>query len=168
MIPISAHDSNLVQTDPILAQLSHQQPFATLQTVDDLIDTYFGIIGKLFYVLERDIIDATLQDLRASGYATTPLSSFFSRNYSLRVRTQVAELAGMAAIAVIHAQLMDPENSPPIELADQFYTIAKHGLDFALQFHPVRAMKVAALVSMYNIVVHATVALSYAGKQSLT
>ena len=86
-----------------------------------------------------------------------------SQSRSLRLRTQVAELAGMAAIGVVHSQLVDPVASPPIQLADHLYTLARYGLDFALRHDPLRAMKVAALLAMYNIIVHATVALSYAG-----
>lgn len=139
---------------------------ATLQVLDSLLATFFDVIGKLFYIAEKDEVKSTVESLRASGHDGIPLADLVTHSRSVHLRTQVSELAGMASIAVVHAQLIDPITSPPIELADHLYTIARYGLDSALQYDPLRAMKVAALLSMYNIVVHATVALTYAGAQS--
>ncbi|KAK1910317.1 hypothetical protein P3342_006592 [Pyrenophora teres f. teres] len=99
--------------------------------------------------------------ITASGNNETPIGDIFSHVNSLELRTYAAELAGMAAIGVVHAQLADPAKAPPAELADYFYAIAKHGLDSAILYNPLRAMKVCVLIGMYNVVVKATVALAY-------
>jgi hypothetical protein len=135
----------------------------TLRKLDRLLNTFFDIIGKLFHVARRDEVFATLETLREASHRETRLADLVTPACDMQLRTEVSELAGMAAIGVVHAQLTDPTSSPPIELADYLYTMAKCGLDCAIQQDPLRAMKIAALLSMYNIVVHSTVALTYAG-----
>ncbi|KAF1835148.1 hypothetical protein BDW02DRAFT_588352 [Decorospora gaudefroyi] len=133
-------------------------------TVDDLqgpLNMFFNCVGALFYIMNRDEVQATMARMTASGNNHTALGDFFSSGSSLQLRTFAAELAGMASIGVVHSQLADPATAPPAELADYFYTVAKHGLDSAILYNPLRAMKVCALVGMYNIVVKATVALAY-------
>lgn len=48
----------------------------------------------------------------------------------------------------------------------QFYNIARHLLDDAIQVDPLRGMKVCALLAMYNIVIKGSVALAFIGMLS--
>jgi hypothetical protein len=75
-----------------------------------------------------------------------------------------AELAGMASIGIVHAQLANPTTAPLAELGEYFYAVAKLGLDTAIVYNPLRAVKLCTLIAMYNIIIHATVALAYLGK----
>ncbi|KAL7777733.1 hypothetical protein CFE70_004402 [Pyrenophora teres f. teres 0-1] len=149
-----------------VALLSPAQSSATVDRLQGPLKMFFDCIGVLFYVMAREDADASIVMITASGNNETPIGDIFSHVNSLELRTYAAELAGMAAIGVVHAQLADPAKAPPAELADYFYAIAKHGLDSAILYNPLRAMKVCALIGMYNVVVKATVALAYIGSMS--
>ena len=146
-----------------IALLSPTQQSATVDGLHGPLEMFFNCVGALFYIMNREEVQTRIATMTASGNNHTPLGNFFSNGSSLQLRTYAAELAGMAAIGVVHSQLADPATAPPADLADYFYAVAKHGLDSAILYNPLRAMKVCALVGMYNIVVKATVALAYIG-----
>jgi hypothetical protein len=146
-----------------IAMLSRTQESATVDGLHGSLEMFHNCVGALFYIMNREEIQSRIASMTASGYNHIPLGTFFNNGSSLELRTYAAELAGMAAIGVVHAQLADPATAPPAELADYFYAVAKHGLDAAILYYPLRAMKVCALLGMYNIVVKATVALAYVG-----
>lgn len=146
--------------------ISSAQASATVGSLQSPLDMFFDCVGALFYIVTRNEAASSIATIEASGNHHTPLGAFFSNGSSLELRTLSAELSGMAAIGVVHSQLADPSTAPPAELADYFYAVAKHGLDFAILYNPLRAMKVCALLGMYNIVVKATIALAYIGTAS--
>ncbi|KAF1947555.1 hypothetical protein EJ02DRAFT_92320 [Clathrospora elynae] len=141
--------------------LSQAQQNATVEFLDPPINMFFNCVGALFYVMNRNDVRARYKAITASGNSHLPLGAFFSNESTSQLKTCAAELAGMAAIGVVHFQLADPEKAPPAELADYFYDVAKLGLDSAILYDPLRSMKLCALLGMYNIVVKATVALAY-------
>jgi hypothetical protein len=120
-------------------------------------------VGALFYVVNRNDVEVSIAAMKASGNGHTSLGDMLNNVSKTQLRTYAAELAGMAAIGVVHSQLADPATAPPPELADYFSAVAKHGLDSAISYCPIRAMRVCALLGMYNFVVKATVALAYVG-----
>ncbi|KAI4955230.1 hypothetical protein J4E91_001088 [Alternaria rosae] len=134
---------------------------ASVSKIHGPLEMFFNCVGALFYVMNRDDVQSDIEAIKAAGNENIPLGNMFSNGSTIRIRTYAAELAGMAAIGVIHSQLADPMKAPPPELADYFYAVAKHGLDSAILYDPFRAMNVCALLGMYNIVVKATVALAY-------
>jgi hypothetical protein len=146
-----------------IALLSPAQQSATVDGLQGPLEMFHNCVGALFYIMSRDEVQGRIASMTASGHNHIPLGTFLSNGSSLKLRTYAAELAGMAAIGVVHSQLADPATAPPAELADYFYAVAKHGLDSAILYNPLRAMKVCALIGMYNIVVKATVALAYIG-----
>ncbi|KAG9192483.1 hypothetical protein G6011_11217 [Alternaria panax] len=146
--------------------LAPDQQYASIDKINGPLDMFFNCVGALFYIMNRDDVQVSITAIEASGNGQTPLGHVFNNGSSIQLRTYAAELAGMAshtlaAIGVIHFQLADPATAPPPELADYFYAVAKHGLDSAISYSPLRAMRVCALLGMYNIVVKATVALAY-------
>jgi hypothetical protein len=143
--------------------LSPAQQSATVHSLHGPLETFFNCVGALFYIMDWNEVHAKVEAIAASGNSQTPLGTFFTNGSSLELRTFASELSGMAAIGVVHSQLADPTTAPPAELADYFYTVAKHGLDSAIMYNPLRAIKVCALLGMYNIIVKATVALAYIG-----
>ncbi|KAJ4373412.1 hypothetical protein N0V83_003707 [Neocucurbitaria cava] len=147
-----------------LVPLSSWGEFATVNGLDGSLEMFFNCVGLLFYIMKREDVQLNIQAIRAAGHAHTPLGDIVNNGSGLGLATMVSELAGMAAIGVVHAQLADPVSAPPSRLADYFYAVAKQGLDFAIRNNPLRAMKVAALVAMYNVALHAQVALAYTGK----
>ncbi|CAG5149096.1 uncharacterized protein ALTATR162_LOCUS2297 [Alternaria atra] len=146
-----------------IALLAPNQQDASVDKINGPLEMFFNCVGALFYIMNRDDVQISITALKASGNGHTPLGDMFNNGSRTQLRTYAAELAGMAAIGVVHSQLADPATAPPPELADYFYAVAKHGLDSAISYSPLRAMKVCALLGMYNIVVKATVALAYIG-----
>lgn len=147
-----------------IALVSPAQDAATVENLEGPMNMYFNCVGALFYIMNRSDVQTKIEAMVKSGNNRTPLGNFSGNGSSLQLKTYAAELAGMAAIGVVHSQLADPKNAPPAELADYFYAVCKHGLDSAILHNPLGAMKVCALLAMYNIVVKATVALAYAGE----
>jgi hypothetical protein len=132
-------------------------------TVRDLVgplEWFFNCVGALFYIMGPEEVDENIQRIQ---HVQVPLGDIVLANEDPKMTTIAAGLAGMAAIGVVHATLADPTTAPPAELADYFYGVAKDGLDAAIECNPLGAVKICALVAMYNIIVHATVALSYLG-----
>jgi hypothetical protein len=152
---------------PGIALHSPAQQHATVHGLHGPLETFFNCVGALFYVMNWNEIRAKVEAIAASGNSQTPLGMFFTNGSTLQLKTFASELAGMAAIGVVHSQLADPKAAPPAELADYFYSVAKHGLDSAIMYNPLRAMTICALLGMYNIVVKATVALAYIGTSSM-
>ncbi|KAH8643551.1 hypothetical protein IG631_01014 [Alternaria alternata] len=143
--------------------LAPNQQDAFVDKINGPLDMFFGCVGALFYIMNKDDVQISIAAMKASGNGHIPLGDVLTNGSNIQLRTYAAELAGMAAIGVVHSQLADPETAPPPELADYFYAVAKHGLDSAISFSPLRAMKICSLLGMYNIVVKATVALAYIG-----
>ncbi|RYO02259.1 hypothetical protein AA0120_g409 [Alternaria tenuissima] len=143
--------------------LAPNQQDASVDKINGPLDMFFGCVGALFYIMNQDDVQISIAAMKASGNGHIPLGDVLTNGSNIQLRTYAAELAGMAAIGVVHSQLADPETAPPPELADYFYAVAKHGLDSAISFSPLRAMKICLLLGMYNIVVKATVALAYIG-----
>ncbi|CAN9110090.1 unnamed protein product [Alternaria alternata] len=141
--------------------LAPNQQDASVDKINGPLDMFFGCVGALFYIMNKDDVQISIAAMKASGNGHIPLGDVLTNGSNIQLRTYAAELAGMAAIGVVHSQLADPETAPPPELADYFYAVAKHGLDSAISFSPLRAMKICSLLGMYNIVVKATVALAY-------
>jgi hypothetical protein len=132
-------------------------------TARDLVgplEWFFNCVGALFYIMSPEEVDNNIQSIQ---HVQVPLGDIVSANEDPKMTTIAAGLAGMAAIGVVHAALADSTAAPPTELADHFYRVAKNGLDAAIECNPLGAVKICALVAMYNIIVHATVALSYLG-----
>ncbi|KAF2124619.1 hypothetical protein P153DRAFT_123216 [Dothidotthia symphoricarpi CBS 119687] len=125
------------------------------------LQMFFNCVGALFYIMNAEEVQATIVKIQNSEYAHVPIGDLVSRGSNIHLKTLAAEIAGMAAIGVVHFQLADPENAPPIELADYLYAVARHGLDNAIAYNPLRAMKTCALLVMYNIVVKASIALAF-------
>lgn len=153
---------NTLQLDNIASPYVRDE-HAIVNGLDGLLEWFFNCVGALFYIMNRNEVQQKMEALRASPDAYTPLGDLVASGKDLHIATIAAELAGMASIGVVHAQLADPATAPPANLADYFYAVAKMGLDAAIESNPSRAVKICALLSMYNIVVHAKVALAYLG-----
>lgn len=149
----------LIQPDTV-ASLFTRTNFATAHDLAGPLKWFFNCVGALFYIMDPEEVHksiGSLEDVRL------PLGDMVAKNQDGRTTTIAAELAGMASIGVIHAQLADPATAPPAELGDYFYAVARLGLDAAIEYSPRRAVKICALIAMYNIIVHATIALAYLG-----
>jgi hypothetical protein len=143
-----------------VASSSTRAQHATARDLAGPLEWFFNCVGALFYIMKPEEVDESIQSIQ---HVQVPLGDIVLANEDPKMTTIAAGLAGMAAIGVIHATLADPTTGPPAELADYFYEVAKSGLDAAIECNPLGAVKICALVAMYNIIVHATVALSYLG-----
>jgi hypothetical protein len=142
------------------ASVSTRTQHATARDLVGPLERFFNCVGALFYIMSPDEVEKNMQSVQ---HMQVPLGDIVSANEDPKMTTIAAELAGMAAIGIVHATLADPNAAPPAELADYFYGVAKNGLDAAIECSPLTAVKICALIAMYNIIVHATVALSYLG-----
>jgi hypothetical protein len=158
-LPGLLDDRGLMHPDSV-ASASTRTRHATVNDLAGPLKWFFNCVGALFYIVNEDAVEESIQSIR---HVDVPLGDLVSANEDPKTTTIAAELAGMASIGVVHATLSDPASAPPAELADYFYAVAKLGLDAAMEYSPLRAVKICALVAMYNIIVHATVALSYLG-----
>jgi hypothetical protein len=145
-----------------LASESTRTYYATVHDLSGPLKWFFNCVGALFYIMNEDAVEESIQSIK---HVQLPLEDIVSANKEKdpTMATIAAELAGMASIGVVHANLSDPTATSPAEVADYFYAVAKLGLDTAIEHSPLRAVKICALIAMYNIIVHATVALSYLG-----
>jgi hypothetical protein len=146
-----------------ITSLSVRNEFTTIHGLEGPLEWFFNCVGALFYIMNRDEVQRSMEALQTSPVACIPLGDLVASGKDLHLATVAGELAGMASIGVVHAQLADPTTAPPANLADYLYAVAKMGLNAAIEFSPHRAVKICALLSMYNIVVHAKVALAYLG-----
>jgi hypothetical protein len=133
----------------------------SIQGARAALDMFFLCVGSLFYVFDKPDVDLTVESITA--FADLTLADLVSKSESLKTKTLAAELAGMIAMGIVHLNLKMPEVAPAMEVADFYYTVARHGLDSAIRYDPLRAMKLCVLLAFYNITVHATVALAYIG-----
>jgi hypothetical protein len=124
------------------------------------LEWFFNCVGALFYIMNREEVEESMETIVS---IQKPIGDIVAANKDAQTTTIAGELAGMASIGVVHAQLANPATAPPAELADYFYAVAKLSLDVAIEYNPLRAVKICALIAMYNIIVHATVALAYLG-----
>jgi hypothetical protein len=132
-------------------------------TVHDLagpLQWFFNCVGSLFYIMDPEEVQRSIQSIK---HVRLPLGDMVAKNQDGRTRTIAAELAGMACIGATHAQLANPDTAPPAGLVGYFHTVASIGLDAAIEYSPLRTVKICALIATYNIIVHATVALAYLG-----
>ncbi|KAH4000291.1 hypothetical protein HBI81_052490 [Parastagonospora nodorum] len=150
-------DRILVQPETV-ASLSTRTSYATVLDLNEPIDWFFNCVGALFYIMDKDVAQRSIESIKDFHM---PLGDLVTMNVDARTTTTAAELAGMAAVGVVHSRLAEPDAARPAELADYFYAVAKLGLDVAIEYNPLRAVKICALVAMYNIIVHASVALAY-------
>jgi hypothetical protein len=159
-LPVLLQARGLVHPDSVVSP-STRSRYATAQDLAGPIAWFLNCVGALFYIVSKDEAEESIQSI---NHISTPLGDIVAGNKDPSTTTLAAELAGMASVGVVHAQLADPAAAPPAELADYFYAVAKLGLDVAIEHSPLRAIKICALIAMYNIIVHATVALAYLGR----
>ena len=141
----------------------------TISSVKAAVEMFLQSAGMLFHVFTRKQVDAIYQDTltKAHYHENFCFLNVLTEETSARRNTQLAELCGMAALGTLYVRVSSQDTKPPPEAADFLYSMTKSLLDSAIQLNPMRAMKVCALLAMYNIVLKATVALAYVGKSLL-
>lgn len=141
-------------------------PSVTLATVKGAMDMFFKATGLLFYVFPKEQADSIQHDLfNESEYpGDTPFATILNKRKSLHERAQLAEICGMAGVGLLYLRALEKQQPPPLGLSDYFYSTTKQLLDSTIEDNPLRAMKVCALLAMYNIVVKGSVAFAYVGQ----
>lgn len=137
----------------------------TIATVKRAVEMFFCSTGLLFYIVPKDQQAALFYCAQDCGDTslpdTAPFMDVLRNSVSLQARARLAEICGMAAIGLLYLRISDEENAPPANLGHYFYSITKQMLDSAMEANPMRAMKVCALLALYNIYVKARVSLAY-------
>jgi hypothetical protein len=154
----------------ILVALSFPDALPTMKAG---IDTFFTCTGALFPTFTREEIDSVEKEIiapsRAHGYDWLLTST--DEPISKRRKAALSELCGMAAIGLqYNSSTLPGLGLPPaggpgaLEFGKAFYSISKYYLGAAIEINPLRAMKLCALLSTFNIIKHSSVALAYAGR----
>ncbi|KAH6971648.1 hypothetical protein BKA56DRAFT_495126 [Ilyonectria sp. MPI-CAGE-AT-0026] len=109
------------------------------------IDSFFSSSGKLFHVFSRKHISGCYENVFGSDGCPIPSQ-----------KTAICCLAAVAAVGVQY-------NAEDFELGTDgvFYDVARHFLENLMEEQPLDAIKVCALLAMYNIMNKATVSLAY-------
>ncbi|KAF2800112.1 hypothetical protein K505DRAFT_320727 [Melanomma pulvis-pyrius CBS 109.77] len=155
-----------IATDSTIYGTSEAQrcsPYVTITTVRNAVSMFFNATGLLFHVFTKDQADYIQHELLNEFRfpSDTPFTTIIGNIISLKDKADLAELCGMAAVGLLYLRLGDKDQAPPVGLSDYFYSTARQMLDSAIEADPLRAMKMCALLAMYNIVVKGSVALAY-------
>lgn len=127
-----------------------------------LLDTFFARVGSLSSIFDRSEVNRNIANLAADPSLT--FVEFCNKPAtSSEVTMGLSRVAGMLAIGMMYLRAKTPEAAPSMEVAMFYYSIAKHGLDNAIQHSPLCAMKLCALLAFYNLSLHSGVASAYIG-----
>ncbi|KAF2708779.1 hypothetical protein K504DRAFT_288900 [Pleomassaria siparia CBS 279.74] len=134
----------------------------TIGSVKGALEMFLNATGLLFHVLSKEQADTIQSDLLDESEYTddTPFTTILNHCKNLQQKARLAELSGMAAVGLCYLGSFR-KSAPPRGLSDYFYSITKQNLDNSIEADPLRAMKVCALLAMYNIIVKGSVAIAY-------
>ncbi|KAH7468366.1 hypothetical protein FOMA001_g15867 [Fusarium oxysporum f. sp. matthiolae] len=116
-------------------------------TTQAAVDSFFSSSGKLFHVFSRE---------QVSGY----YKDVFGRD-GCPIPNQKTAICCLAAVAAVGVQYNAGDFEASIE--GVFYDLARHFFGSFMEEQPLDAIKVCALLAMYNIMNKATVSLAYIG-----
>ncbi|KAI3579731.1 hypothetical protein IWW34DRAFT_908952 [Fusarium oxysporum f. sp. albedinis] len=114
-------------------------------TTQAAVDSFFSSSGKLFHVFSRE---------QVSGY----YKDVFGRD-GCPIPNQKTAICCLAAVAAVGVQYNAGDFEASIE--GVFYDLARHFFGSFMEEQPLDAIKVCALLAMYNIMNKATVSLAY-------
>ncbi|KAF9766544.1 hypothetical protein IL306_001033 [Fusarium sp. DS 682] len=119
-------------------------------TTQAAVDSFFSSSGKLFHVFSREQVLGYYKDVFGRDGCPIP-----------RQKTAICCLAAVAAVGVQY-------NAGDFEVAIEgvFYDLARQFFGSFMEEQPLDAIKVCALLAMYNIMNKATVSLAYIGSST--
>lgn len=137
----------------------------TVSAVRKAVDMFLRSAGALFHVFTQAEVARSIEEVFGGCQQPdeTDFMVLLSDATDERLRAQLAEICGMAAIGTVYLRLPGPQTipCPPAEAAKVLYTITKLMLEDSMQFSALRAMKLCTLLAIYNITLKGTVALAY-------
>ncbi|KAF2395715.1 hypothetical protein EJ06DRAFT_260707 [Trichodelitschia bisporula] len=140
-------------------------------TLTSAIDTFYLGTGIMFYVMPKTEGYNLLSQFHTEfgGGDGTTLGRMFCEPLDQQSKVLLCELAGMAAVGLQYGRDPIPalrfegtKAAGTLEFVDSFYMISKHFLEAVIQFDPVRAIRSCALLALFNVIAHSTMALAYA------
>lgn len=137
-----------------------------ISAVCEAVDMFLRSAGALFYVFTKMEGDAIIEEVFGvqSQSGLTDVTKLVREAATAPHRAQLAELCGMAAVGLLYLPLSQQQNEMhTAESANLLYSMTRLMLEDAIKFNPLRAMKICALLAMYNIVLKGVVALAYIG-----
>jgi hypothetical protein len=116
-------------------------------TTQAAVESFFSSSGKLFHVFSREQVSGYYKDVFGRDGCSIPSQ-----------KTAICCLAAVAAVGVQY-------NAGDFEVAIEgvFYDLARQFFGSLMEEQPLDAIKVCALLAMYNIMNKATVSLAYIG-----
>ncbi|KAJ4286421.1 hypothetical protein N0V90_013120 [Kalmusia sp. IMI 367209] len=138
--------------------------FITITTVKIAIKKYFQSTAAHFYVISeyqaREILARAL-DRYTEG--TIFNQAVYDANTG-EERARIAEIAGMAAIGLLYNQVAE-HKAGHYNPDRYFYAVAREFFYDATEVDPLRAMKIRALLAMYNLLGKARSAIIYVAQK---
>lgn len=138
----------------------------TTTTICEAVDMFLRSAGALFYVFTKTEGDVIIEEILGAQpqSSRTDFMKLLREAATMSRRAQLAELCGMAAVGLLYLRLSQHQNGAhTAESAKLLYSMTRLMLEDAIRFNPLRAMKICALLAMYNIVLKGAVALAYIG-----
>lgn len=130
-----------------------------MDNVQVFIDMFFARVGIISSIFDRSQVDVTVETTAVfSGLAFVEV---YNRSSGPKATTELSELAGMLAVGMMYSRAEHPETAPSIEVTMFYYNMARQGLDSAIRHDPLRATKLCALLALFNLSLHPSVAIAY-------
>ncbi|KAH7061420.1 hypothetical protein B0J12DRAFT_294425 [Macrophomina phaseolina] len=109
----------------------------------DAFQYFIKCTGVLFHIFTKEQGDRAFDDIMCNAESAVS-------------KLSMCEVCASAAVGSQYSQ-----GKVPAHVGHQFYDVARHLLDDAIQLDPLRGMKICALLAMYNIVIKGSVAFAY-------
>lgn len=147
---IPTPESEIRPSDLFQASSRESAAFSLLKSpvCRDAVQYFIKCTGILFHIFTKDQGDRAFDEMLRGAESTVP-------------RISMCEVCASAAVGSQYSH-----GKVSAQAGHQFYNIARHLLDDAIQVDPLRGMKVCALLAMYNIVIKGSVALAFIGMLS--
>jgi hypothetical protein len=130
---------------------------ATISALQDGIKCFFIYLGTMFPVFTRQELDATLED-----FARTCNEDEWLPSTILEKKVIFGELSAVCAVAFQYDRQRLPDGDASKSIS--FYERAKILIDYVQKENPLRAMRMCALLGIYNVIAKSALAVRYTGK----
>lgn len=140
-------------THPVVLPLAAQygQPRIDVNATRTAIDSFYNCSGKLFHTFSREQTEQAF-------------AKIVEHQGSLHEANQ-ADVCCIMAIAAVGAQYVNYREDDKHQ-EETFYEAAKRYFDYVVENRPLAAMKICALLAMFNVFGKSMVALAYIGMTS--
>ncbi|CAI6336424.1 unnamed protein product [Periconia digitata] len=133
----------------------------SIDTMRAALDLFFTCASSMSFVFDQLNVGRLVDNI--ASHAGPTFLGLYNKSVSLEATTELSELAGMLAVGILYMRAEASETAPSSDVASFYYSIGRQGLDSAIEYSPLRAMRLCALLAFYNLSLHPSVASAYIG-----